>query len=523
MSCKKTQTKSSITGTCVSKYSDNGVHLKNVKSILKEQVAFVKNLPKLLHDTIQWYTMAEAYVNFNKFIREGEKNYNPEFEYHAANLQYIFDNIPPIKKSINVFRSVKKKEQILYNHAYMSTAIVFEKTIFFRNKRCCVINITIPAGSKIIPVYVLSEMLESEILIDKNSSIFITGSYVKKGLKFYSATYVPKISVISEEKGVITIASIKEQSSSKTKYILPIVKGSPLIYNSYNPSLNEEELQDIYIKYIKKNKTSIPPKPKSTVRVLSYNIHNGFYDVYSDKNNYYKVLDFITELNPDIIGFQELMWTEQVESKNKLMNDMTDIGYPYSVICKSLGTEDYIGNGIFSKYPISSTKHINLDKDPVNKEGRIGCIAIVKISNTVAFTIVNTHLDVWDDSGKTRKKQLNKIINYLDKDDSIIIMGDFNTIRKEDYSKEYLNWLSANKSGRGNLYKAQQIDFDTLDILNNNGYKDITDSTNDMISITTWSGKRVDYMYTKNIDVKKSFVLPIDLSDHFPLIGDLEI
>lgn len=130
--------------------------------------------------------------------------------------------------------------------------------------------------------------------------------------------------------------------------------------------------------------------------------------------------------------------------------------------------------------------------------------------------IFNLHLDPYDKTGDTRKKQITYILNIINKISNFkrsILLGDFNTLNLKDYSDKKLDYM----------YKYEP------EFLSNNDLGDIPKYFIDSLSInniinpeTSMYKKRVDYIFiSKDLPFHKSYIIPFSTSDHLPVIIDL--
>lgn len=106
-------------------------------------------------------------------------------------------------------------------------------------------------------------------------------------------------------------------------------------------------------------------KPESALRVLTWNV--TWFDEQTKPNrsrdSYRKeMLEFIRELDADVLCFQEYVEPNTPRKPYNNKRDITNLGYPYSYI-----VADYIGwkgsfqtgVAIFSRYPITDTVHLH--------------------------------------------------------------------------------------------------------------------------------------------------------------------
>jgi len=89
--------------------------------------------------------------------------------------------------------------------------------------KCCILEITIPSGSKILPVEFYSEHPdEREILLQRGSHMMVTNEIVKGGIKFLHMLYTPPVMIPTNNLQKIESVNEKLDSESKklTNYLL---------------------------------------------------------------------------------------------------------------------------------------------------------------------------------------------------------------------------------------------------------------------------------------------------------------
>ena len=262
-------------------------------------------------------------------------------------------------------------------------------------------------------------------------------------------------------------------------------------------------------------------KHDKSISILSYNIHNGFYDVTDKTNTFYEMTDWLATINPDVVLFQEV--TFRAISKAVFEKQMKELGYKYiaygfadDLYGKSGG--NFFGQAICSKLswknkPIS----LNLSRDPINNEGRNALF--VTLDN--GLTICNTHLDVFDRTGKTRLKQVKELDQVLNEYNLFpaMVCGDFNTQRRRDYTKK--QWET--------LQKHYVVETLALDYIESFGVHDVLDWVGKK-SVTSIPGvdRRIDFMFPfdpyNQLEVEKASIEKhVFFSDHFPVFATIKI
>jgi endonuclease/exonuclease/phosphatase family metal-dependent hydrolase len=163
-----------------------------------------------------------------------------------------------------------------------------------------------------------------------------------------------------------------------------------------------------------------------TLKVLSYNIWNGF-DWGKDTQRKVKMTEWLKEINPDVVGFQEL--NDFTEAELKAWGN--DIGHPYAVLLK----EDGYPVGITSKKPIRLM---------TGMQGGLwhGMIHV----ETFGIDFIVLHLSPHD--WEFRRREAEIIVEYAEKsilkhsDKQLIMMGDFNAHSPYDANFDAMNPFS---------------------------------------------------------------------------------
>lgn len=270
-------------------------------------------------------------------------------------------------------------------------------------------------------------------------------------------------------------------------------------------------LVDSYIRDTKKFGRLRHRGDKRGLKVVCYNVHYWFGP--KEKLGLDAIVKVIGALEADVLCLQEVVMPtkgDRVESSDGWSRDdfysvFEQMGYKYRSVCKadtvhSSGSSVF-GNVIFSKMPFDKSMALTLAG---YKQGR--CLALAVIRDLV---IASVHLDVFDDTGKTRRKEIRNALDFIENnfpDKPVILCGDFNSLRKDDYSSSEIEWLRRNSPSK--------LDFETIQEVEREGF---TDSFNG-IKFSAWSARRVDFMFTKNLRVESSSVMYSSASDHIPLV-----
>jgi len=247
------------------------------------------------------------------------------------------------------------------------------------------------------------------------------------------------------------------------------------------------------------------------------------------KNNLHKTIALFSEVEPDIIGFQEIdMGAERSYNYNQVDSlaialgfpnvyqsvnwDKNYVPFPYWPPSKQFGRM-VSGQAVFSKFPILDHESIILEK-PINASflynnfylDRIVQITQQKIGKDTVC-VMNLHLEAFDKETRVAQAKLVKeLFEKYAKDQPVLLIGDFNS--KPEYVDE--------DDGINEIMTAQDI----ASAIDHAQY--LNDST---ASYTFSSGK--PYQMIDYILYNQQFIKPVsaevlseagEISDHLPLM-----
>lgn len=172
------------------------------------------------------------------------------------------------------------------------------------------------------------------------------------------------------------------------------------------------------------------------IRLASLNVH--FFSDLNNQSNVHRLAQLLKPMSLDALALQETLHIDQPSSERhshfKLLSELLQL--PHRAFCHTtLG----FGNAFLSRFPV--TNHANYYAEVVGAKNKRGMLAVqidhefFKDNNT---TLYITHLD--QISEEIRSKQLEQFEQHLRKStDFQLVMGDFNALTFEDYSKDYFN------------------------------------------------------------------------------------
>lgn len=312
-----------------------------------------------------------------------------------------------------------------------------------------------------------------------------------------------------------------------------------IIKNDFKPVDANNLLQNFTLdceNNINENMAIPKHKPnKTTLRIATYNVH-----ALSDPNrklNFKKIIEVIKNINADIIILQEMPQYNKHKDTIRQVNTLLEkLDYTYKhnnlfIPCfytKSIGM---CGNIILIKnhveYKILNKTIFEVDKH--NKKIRAFIGISVKPTPKIDFNIYGTHLDVYDETGKTSTLEILELIEIINAQNKpSIIAADCNAVRKSDYLykvNDYTAWDLLNTVNK--IRTGIQVPTETLNNLIKNGFQDcFTKNRQQPPKFTVWTGTAVDFLWLNknwNLPIVGTYVYYSDASDHLPIIMDIKI
>ncbi len=247
-------------------------------------------------------------------------------------------------------------------------------------------------------------------------------------------------------------------------------------------------------------------KDKYTIKVMTYNIHQGRGPAPAKTYDLKKIIRVINESGADVIGLNEVLnnWTKVTGNENQpdsIRKYCT--AYPYAVYQASNTQTDggTFGNMILSKYPIKSS-HIEIytDKNPEETFPYKGFLEAKIAIKGKTFGFYITHL-ILPDHPELQTGQINQLIKHSKKTKNPkIVCGDLNFLPS---SAQHAIMVAEFGDPFGTSL--------TPATFSTNGYKNV----------------RLDYILGKKVSFSDVTVWKSELtliaSDHFPLIATVLI
>lgn len=294
-----------------------------------------------------------------------------------------------------------------------------------------------------------------------------------------------------------------------------------------NP-LSPEEIKEAFLKDVRKycsENIHIPSKSKNSLRIMTFNVRM-WTNIY-DQPNFNQIVKNIKELNPDLLILQEVTdWEKTSTYFNQLGYDQIGI----SCITKNPS----FGSAILAKNCLVKNHFSSIFSNQSDSSRELSFVRLDLEVNNKNISVYGTHLEVDDLKNKKsleiiREKQLEEIFKNIRtlNHSNIIIAGDFNSIREQDYDFKINNFMAWNllKMRYEYILKAT-FNPSTLSLFSKYGFA----SSFELLGwngpkFTSWIGAVLDFIFfnANNFSLEGSYVYYTDSSDHLPVIADILI
>lgn len=243
------------------------------------------------------------------------------------------------------------------------------------------------------------------------------------------------------------------------------------------------------------------------LKVVTFNIAHGkgidgILDIERQGN-------LINAYKPDIVFLQEIdMYTKRAGDKNQIREFSKKVYLPYCSMETNITLEDgYYGDGIISRFPISFSTNYLMPLTDLNHEQR-GILCNRIAFGTAKVNLFSVHLSTYEDERILATKELIRIIKKIDRDEMVIVGGDFN--------------VGVTRLGKGRYTFEQKDEYEEYNILKKtlNKIENVED---------TWFSKIgkgcIDTIfYSKNVKLRKFETIDVKgVSDHNAIYAEFDI
>lgn len=243
------------------------------------------------------------------------------------------------------------------------------------------------------------------------------------------------------------------------------------------------------------------------VKAMTFNIQHGldYKELLNKKRiiNLDKVCDLIKQNNPDIVCLNEVYNdTKKLETVDQTKYIANKLGYQYYYFGKAITIKESIeyGNALLSKYPIIEAS-IHMIDDPSIKDEDVYYETrnVIESQINIAGTIINvfvTHVGLAKQEQNNAIKKIMTLLEKVDQDNvKTILMGDFNMEESNSNIIQLIKYID----NTSYLIKG-----------NKKTYPSIKPTV------------KIDYIFSKGLEILESEVVKEVVSDHFPIISKMK-
>ena len=274
-------------------------------------------------------------------------------------------------------------------------------------------------------------------------------------------------------------------------------------------------------------------KSKQALRIISWNVrsfdNNAKHAEHPDSIRR-QMINFLKQQNADVLLLQEYVeyHFKSIYSNTQMLRDSLGYKYYYTsrdvILYMSYGPVEY-GSAIFSKYPLTDTAKLNYDGLALQE----GAISGNIIFNNKKLRLITTHLV----SMNLNKGLVVRRDEAFKKYDSAFIYGSSKYTKLKFYDQLHSRQAIELKNFAASFKEPIVISGDFNSVPTSYTYNTIKRGLQDAF-LTKGFGLgrtyaslsptlRIDYIFTdKSLKVLQFFCPPLNLSDHFPIITDVD-
>ena len=166
--------------------------------MLTKMESYITGLPDYIKDSLEWYTGGN-FDTLNEKLRK-DSPLSELQQYHFDNIKEAFRNCPELSDHLVVYKG-KSSRTVYSDKAFVSTSLKYEQSLKFSGKTCCVLEILVSPGSKVLPLYLISRYPEEqEILLDKEGSLTVTQTVNQGNMIVIKCVYTSNLSIKVEDE-----------------------------------------------------------------------------------------------------------------------------------------------------------------------------------------------------------------------------------------------------------------------------------------------------------------------------------
>lgn len=186
---------------------------------IQEQIKFIEGVDEITKDILVQYTISSGFINAPLWKN---KKILPSVIKQIKKLDNAFDNVPPLEEPIVVWRGVNTKNATEGSHRnFLSTSLSRSISEKFTDKPCCLMKISLPAGTKVLPVFNLSRHEnECELILPRGGTIVVLNTHQEDNLEVADCTFLKNGSItVDDLQQVSTAVKVIEKEKPKPWFI----------------------------------------------------------------------------------------------------------------------------------------------------------------------------------------------------------------------------------------------------------------------------------------------------------------
>jgi endonuclease/exonuclease/phosphatase family metal-dependent hydrolase len=274
--------------------------------------------------------------------------------------------------------------------------------------------------------------------------------------------------------------------------------------------------------------TILPRSPGALIRTLQWNVH-GWTTAHGGSSDEITkgFIDTIIHADADVIVLNEYLFCNRNYHHEDFEKKLRERGY-YFFCCNTVSS---FPTAIATRFHVFETREVLLSPRRSAVLLLVGGTPDSLESDRV--WVIGTHLD--HENGRQRKREMQTLLNYTKSSrllvdspccDRVILMGDFNQQRQEDYTRSEWKQIAESMANRnvveddGVSTMLHKMNFKCAWTGLSSSSPDCTNWETSRPPSTHWTGTIVDYSYGRNVNSLKASISPVGWSDHRMTVCD---
>lgn len=282
------------------------------------------------------------------------------------------------------------------------------------------------------------------------------------------------------------------------------------------------------------------------MRIVTYNIH-GWLTQHGEPN-VAALGELLSSLQADVIGLNEVFYPRVMTGDQRpaleLLAEQLNMHFVFGPCLRWPAQDDLpadaYGNALLSRWPIiaNAAHHLTPKEEDrqallADKEQRGLLEARILLPDQRTLTVYVTHLDHTDEAARLLQLRVARQWLIRDRNRPHLIMGDFNAIRRWDFSGREEEYSRLTQHAKGSNMTAGEHGPQVIEQMIQHGYVDLMEQCGrpgqQSFIPATDTALRIDYIfatpdlaaYTRNCQIVQE-AQGAEASDHRPVLVDLD-